>query len=90
MVRLVSAIMSHRNKDALMADLQSEHPYTPLSGESKQMIHTQGNVKGFELCQISRTIQVRKLMFGWTEESSLCKQSLPHGRKGRDARKYGR
>ena len=33
--RLVHAIMRHPNKDALVADLRSKHPYTPFSEKSK-------------------------------------------------------
>ena len=55
--RFVSAIMNHENKDALIAELQSKHPYTPFSEELKRFIHTQGNVEGFELCDIFTKIQ---------------------------------
>ena len=51
------AIMFHPNSDALLAELQSHSPYAPFREESKQMIHTQRNAEGFELCQISYTIQ---------------------------------
>ena len=55
--RLVSAIMDHENKDSLIAELQSKHPFTPFSLESKKIIHAQGNVEGFELCDIFPKIQ---------------------------------
>ena len=45
--------MRHPNKDALIAELRSKHPYTLFSEESKRCIHTQGNVEGFEVCEIS-------------------------------------
>ena len=57
MGRHVNAIMNHECEDALIAELQSKHPYTPFSEESKRLIHTQGSVEGFELSQISRNIQ---------------------------------
>ena len=38
--RLVRAVMHHPNKDAPTADLQSKHPCSPISEESKQMIHS--------------------------------------------------
>ena len=47
--RLVHWIMHHPNKDALIADLRSKHPYTPFSEESRQMVHTTGNLERFEL-----------------------------------------
>ena len=37
--RFVHGDVHHPNKDALIADLQSKHPYTPFSEESKEMIH---------------------------------------------------
>ena len=36
-------------KNALIAEVQSNSPYTPVSEESKQM-HPSGHVAGFELC----------------------------------------
>ena len=40
----VHEIMRHPNEDALIAGLQS-NPCTPLSKESKQMVHAQGKVE---------------------------------------------
>ena len=45
--------MNPKIKNALIPELQSNHPKTPFSEESKQMIHIMGNVEGFELCEIS-------------------------------------
>ena len=56
--RLVSAIMNHKKENALIAELQCKHPFTPFSEESKQMIHTLGKVEGFELCEISPKISM--------------------------------
>ena len=44
------AIKNHDNKDALIAELRSKHPYTPFSEESTQMVHTMGNLECFEVC----------------------------------------
>ena len=50
---------SSKKKDALIADLQSNSPYTPVSEEPKQM-HPSGHVAGFELCPaVSYTIARR-------------------------------
>ena len=46
--RLVHAICAS-SKNALIAEVQSNSPYTPVSEESKQM-HPSGHVAGFELC----------------------------------------
>ena len=46
---LVHQVKNHPNKDALTADLQSNRSYILFSEESKQMIHTLGNVECFEL-----------------------------------------
>ena len=53
----VQEMMLHPNKNALIAELQSNSPYTTFSEESKQMIYIQGNIEGFKLCQISHKIQ---------------------------------
>ena len=51
--RLVHQVKTHPNKDALIADLQSNHPYSPFSEEAKQMIRNLGIVECFVLCEIS-------------------------------------
>ena len=56
--RLAHGMMLHPNKNALIAEMQSNSPYTTFSEESKQMIHTQGNTEGFKLCQITHKFQV--------------------------------
>ena len=43
--RLVHQVKNNPNKVALIADLQSNHPYNPFSEESKHMIHNLGNVE---------------------------------------------
>ena len=71
----------HPNKDALTAELQSNFPYTPFNEESTQMIHTQGNVEGLELYQISDKNQYPHCMKCWMEgivatfrsQDQLCK-----------------
>ena len=45
--------LHHPNKEALIADVQRNRPTNPISQGSKQVIHTIGNVKCFELCEIS-------------------------------------
>ena len=55
--RLVHQVKNHPNKDALIADLQSNRTYNPFSKESRQMLHTMGNVECSELCEISSKIQ---------------------------------
>ena len=52
--------------------IQSDSPYTPFSEESKQMIHTRGDVGGFELCQISRKILCLHCMKYLTEGIVYC------------------
>ena len=55
---LVHQVKNHPNKNALIADLQSNHPYDPFSEGSKEIIHDLGNVvECFELCEISHQIQ---------------------------------
>ena len=53
--------MDHENKDALIADLQSKHPYTP-----------QGHVEGFVLCVISHKSQCPHCMKDLMEELVYC------------------
>ena len=48
------AIVSHSNKNALTAELQSNSPHVPFSEETKHMVHTQGKIEDFELCRISK------------------------------------
>ena len=54
--RLGSATTKQK-KNALIAELQSKHPKTPLSDYEKEMIHTLRNVQGFGLYEISLKIQ---------------------------------
>ena len=49
--RLVSAIMNHEIKHASKTELQSKHPCTLFSEESKRFIHAQRKVESFELCE---------------------------------------
>ena len=53
--KLVHAILSHPNKDTLIAELQSNNPYTPFSEESKHMIHSLAIVESFKLCERPHT-----------------------------------
>ena len=69
---LVYEVKNHPNKDALIADLQSNHPYNPFSEESQQMLHTMWNVKCFELCEISPNVQCPYCMMYWTEGIVRC------------------
>ena len=46
--RLVHQVKNHPNKNAWIADLHRNRPKNPLSEESKQMIHTLGNVECFD------------------------------------------
>ena len=55
------------NKNALVADLQSNRPYIPFKEESKQTIHTLGNVDCFGLCEISPKVQGPYCLKHWTE-----------------------
>ena len=70
--RLVRQVLHHPNKDALIADLQSNHPYNPFSEESKQMIHHEENVECFELCEVSAKIQCPCCLKYWTEGIVYC------------------
>ena len=70
--RLVRQVMHHSHKDALIADLQSSRTYTPYSKESKQMIHTMGNVECFWLCEISPKVQCLYCLNCWIEGIVYC------------------
>ena len=59
--RLVSAIMNHVNNNAVIAEVQSKHLCSPFSEESKQMIHSLGNVENFKLCEKSLNISMSLL-----------------------------
>ena len=55
---IVQAIVSHPDKSRLIAlEESSNNHHTPFSEQSKEMIHSSGNVEGFELCQLSERIQ---------------------------------
>ena len=54
--KLVRAGVSDPGRDALIAEMQGNTPFTPFSEESKRMIHTLGHVESFELCQKSHKI----------------------------------
>ena len=64
--------MKHENKDALIAEMHSKHPYTTLSEESKRWIQTQGNVEGLELCQITHKVQYPYCMKSVMEGVVCC------------------
>ena len=47
--KLVHQFETHPNREALKADLRQNHAYNPFSEESKDMIHSMGNVEYFEM-----------------------------------------
>ena len=55
--------MNRPHKDPLIAELERKHPYTPFSEELKHMVHTLGNVEGFDVCEISPNNST-SLLFG--------------------------
>ena len=55
--KFVHAMMSHPNREALIAELQRNTPHTHFSEESQHVIHTLEHIDSFELCQISRKSQ---------------------------------
>ena len=69
---LVYQVKNHPNKYALIADLPSNRPYNPFSEESKQMVHTLGNVECFELWEISPGLQYPYCRKYWTESIVYC------------------
>ena len=64
--KLVHQIKNHPNKDALIADLQQDHPYNPFSEKSEEMIHDLGNVENLEMCEISLKVQCIHRLKYWT------------------------
>ena len=70
--KLIHAIMFHPNKDALIAEWQSNTPYSLFSEESKQVVHTLGNVESFELCHISHKVQCLSCVKYWMEGIMCC------------------
>ena len=53
----VKKIESHRQREALQADLQQNNFYNPFSNNSKAMIRELGNVELFELCETIPKVQ---------------------------------
>ena len=69
----VHQVKNHPNKDALIAELQSNRPFiNPLKEESKQMILTPGNVYCFDLCEICPKVQCFYCLKYWTERIVFC------------------
>ena len=55
--RRAHQIKNHPNKDALLADMQQDHPYNLFNEKSKEMIHIMGNVD-FEMYEISPSVKI--------------------------------
>ena len=69
--------MNNTYRNALIAELQSKHPYTPFSSEeSKQMMHILGHAECSELCEISPTTHSLSCMTHWMEGIVHCDEYL--------------
>ena len=55
--RLVSALMNHEDKDALLADVRGKHLYTPFSEESNRCIHPQEMSKASNCAKCFRCVK---------------------------------
>ena len=63
---MVCQIKNHPNKNALIADLQQDQLYNPISEKTKEMIHDMGNVEYFETCGMSSKVQCNRCLKYWT------------------------
>ena len=70
--RMVCQIKNHPNKNALIADLQQDQLYNPISEKTKEMIHDMGNVEYFETCGMSSKVQCNRCLKYWTIGIVYC------------------
>ena len=60
--KLTHQFENHPNKEAMQADLQQNRAFYPFSEQSKEMIYSMGNMKFFEICEITPNIQCANCM----------------------------
>ena len=70
--KLIHWSENHPNEEALHKDIQPTRAFNPFSEQSKDMIHSMGNMKYFEMCEITPNIQCRNCMTCWPKGIVYC------------------
>ena len=69
---LLKMIETHPHREALRADLQQNNVYNPFSKDSKAMTRELGDVKLFELCKTTPTVQCSHCLLYWNQGIVHC------------------